>query len=342
MNADEDEEDASFPCCRKRQKQSALRGQLRICVAKLDGSTVEITARKDWRVDDVKVHVERAGFWLRREQRLLWEGQELEDSKELSNIFNGEGRVYLNLLRRDPLQAEWLLKVMTQDKNETTCLETAPLQVREDKEVILAAARQDHGGVSLNLAGPTLWQDKEFVLEAVQLNWRTFLRHDVYAAYSSDRDVTLTVVVTHGRSLRYISSEFSGDQEIILAAMHQRLQMNELAPALVVQRNGAVLETLMRDHTEFVFQHAAHHLRAHLAFMIKMLHKDWRTESYAEPELWQSKEYVLAAVQHRGILLKKASKQMCAEHDVVKAAVTEDGLALQFACEGLQHDRDIV
>ncbi len=53
-------------------------------------------------------------------------------------------------------------------------------------------------------------------------------------------------------------------------------------------------------------------------------------------------EFVLAAVSQNGLALQYASEELQGDRNIVLAAVSQDGLALLFASEELQGDRNIV
>ena len=67
----------------------------------------------------------------------------------------------------------------------------------------------------------------------------------------------------------------------------------------------------------------------------------WNMKSFSEA-LRADREFVLAAVTWDGLALEYASKALRADRWVVLAAVTEEGSALQFASKALRADKDVV
>eukprot|EP00928_Gymnodinium_smaydae_P003012 TRINITY_DN11093_c0_g1_i2.p1 TRINITY_DN11093_c0_g1~~TRINITY_DN11093_c0_g1_i2.p1 ORF type:complete len:235 (-),score=54.81 TRINITY_DN11093_c0_g1_i2:44-748(-) len=222
------------------------------------------------------------------------------------------------MLRRPPLQAEWLETVVSNPM----ALEEAPMQVRRDKEVILLAAKSTYR--ALEFATPELWEDIGFVKAAVAMNWRVWLQY-VHPALRDRRDVVITVLKTHGRALRHVPKELCKDPEVILAAMHTR------PPELALGRFSVsgTLEALMKEHVEFVFRHATLSLRHDRDFLIKMMHKDWLCADYAAPELWADKTFAVEAVRLNCDLLKRVAAPLRCDTALIRAAMAQADTSME-------------
>jgi len=276
-------------------------------------------------VRDVKDSIERTVAVLRREQRLLLGTRELSDEESLDTLAI-DRMVEITLVRRPPEQAEWLERVNTQPLQ----LEEAPEIIRADQEIVLAAAKAD--ARALDHAAPSLWENRGFLLLAVEYNWLVWLRPGIPEELQNDREVTIAILARHARALKHVSKPLLCDREVVLAAICQLPQSDYV--------NGA-LDTLMSDHCKFVFELASPHFRGDRGFMIAAAQKDWHTCEYARTELWHDREFVLTAVRRSGLLLEKASDALKADREVVMAAVAQNGNALKHAAPELMKDCEL-
>lgn len=316
---------------RLREGGSALvrsvAGELDLRVTSLDGTQTPVTARRGWVVRDIKSAVENTTGLPRREQRLVFGTRELQDHEPLDAL-DLDNFTNLNLIKRAPLQAEWLETVSLRPLE----LRQAPCEIQSDAEVVLAAA--DHDVHALLYASGELWGDRDFVLAAVRKNWHTWLEH-VSPELRADKEVVLAVMTQHGRAIRYVAKQLSGDPEVVLAALHQR-------PKHASFVDLGALETMMDEHVALVFQYVGPELRANCGFMVAAMDKDWHTYRYAAPQLWEDPAFVLEAVRYSGDLLGRAAEGPRSNRDVVAAAVSQDGHALAHAGSDLHGDRELV
>uniref|UniRef100_A0A7S1Q1F3 Ubiquitin-like domain-containing protein n=1 Tax=Alexandrium catenella TaxID=2925 RepID=A0A7S1Q1F3_ALECA len=131
----------------------------------------DVKAELDWTVDALKSAVEEATGVPVCEQRLVAGIRDLFDAQvEIKSVL-GKGVTSLTLIRRDPAHAKWLEFVEDGWKNQ---LCRAPQEVKADREIVLAAVRED--GDAFRFAAPELQADQEIVVQAVQLS-RCALQH---------------------------------------------------------------------------------------------------------------------------------------------------------------------
>ncbi|CAK0827177.1 unnamed protein product [Prorocentrum cordatum] len=216
-------------------------GTLQLRVTRLDGEMLCATVPREWALQDVKAHLERTWGIAQREQRLLCGTKELGNGDPLAAAVGDPAarEAELTLVRRPPLQAEWLERVRGDGRQ----LRHAPAELRADPEVVLAAVRQnwsalqcateevrndrDVGGVGLTAVrenANVLWYashalrgDREFVLEALRHNVAAF--PCVSTALRADRDMVLAAVRESGEVLRFASAQHRADREVVLAAV---------------------------------------------------------------------------------------------------------------------------
>jgi len=288
----------------------------------LSGNVTLIDALRTWTVQEVKKAIECQSGILQREQILLLERSTLADGEVLDACFPSKHVIDLTLVRRPPLVAEWLEKAITQPGD----VRSAPEEILRHREIMLTAAEQDYS--VLEHVHPDLWADREFVQKVVQWNWRCFTKAS--RELQKDRDIIIGMLQNHMRALRCVPVEMRNDPEIILASIPQFRYPTHKIP-------GAI-DSLMTDHTYFVFQHAAEGLRYDIEFMRSAIEKCYHTAEFAPPEMWKDRDFVLCAVKSHGQLLKKAAPEFQADPEIVHAAVQQNGLALQHALNGLDTD----
>lgn len=297
-----------------------------ITVFTLGGASCQLAATRDWTVADLKDAVAKAMEVATHEQRLFVLAAELQDAELVSAVFaeGVERRVYL--VRRPPLQAHWLMTVKTTPKQ----LQHAPLDVRNDREVVLAAVAADRS--VMRFAGPEVWSDRGFVQEAMQFNW-----HDLANASQelrADRSLVLPLVSLYGRALKYVSPKLYSDREVILAALGDCIIPRGFPPG--------TFQSILAEHAAFVFRLADPDLRLDREFMIAAVSKCAEASTFAPANMWSDRGFVLAAVSKSGILLERASDDLRADLAVSLAAVRQNAEAMKFVAGTLDNDPDLV
>eukprot|EP00928_Gymnodinium_smaydae_P015962 TRINITY_DN15944_c0_g1_i1.p1 TRINITY_DN15944_c0_g1~~TRINITY_DN15944_c0_g1_i1.p1 ORF type:complete len:345 (-),score=68.68 TRINITY_DN15944_c0_g1_i1:130-1164(-) len=297
-------------------------------VSKLDGSVIKLLGRREWRISEVKAAIADAGGFIQREQRLVCGTSEVKDDQILEKLLTqNSSEVNFTMLRRSPLQAEWLEKVA----KDPISIKDAPVQILEDKEVVLAAGTVDCR--ALEFASWELWEDVTFVQPAIELNWRVWLQH-VPPCLKDRRDVVLTVLKAHGRALQHVSKDLCRDPDVIQAAMHTRPSKLDLRR----YKGSEVLETLMKQHVEFVFRFATPDLRHNRDFMLKVMQKDWLCADYAAPELWADRTFAIEAVKMNCDLLKRVAEPLRGDPELIRAVMAESNTSMEQVARELCRD----
>ena len=151
------------------------------------------------------------------EQRLFVGEAELTAGERLSYhaglSLSPSRRLRVLLIRRAPLQARWLMRVL-HGSFQLRELEDAPSEIRGDKDVVLAAVQSD--GHALRWSSQELRRDKEVVLEALRTT--PFALQHAAPELQSDKEVVMTAVSACGRCMQWASVELRADREVALAA----------------------------------------------------------------------------------------------------------------------------
>ena len=104
-------------------------------------------------------------------------------------------------------------------------LEYADKKLKNNKEVVLAAVTKD--GSALRFADKKLKGDKKFVLAAVKKNGSALDYAD--DSLKKDKEVILVAVKNDGNALQYADKKLQGDKEIVLAAIKSELSFIQYA-----------------------------------------------------------------------------------------------------------------
>ena len=207
------------------------------------------------------------------------------------------------LARRD-----WLLEAL---KLRGAVLRHASEELRDDGEIVLAAARTDRA--ALRFASPALLCDRNFGRAAVLL--RGSLLEFLPLHLRSDWDVALAAVGRDQWAVKYVAPCLLADEGFVLAAA-------AAAPLALM--------------------FAAPELRNRREFVMAAVHANGAALEHVSDELRGDVGVVLAAVRRRGMALRWASADLRSNRGVVLAAVRREGLALEYASSELRADRVVV
>ena len=244
------------------------------------------------------------------------------------------------------LHRDEALEAIKEDGNE---LQHASLELRADRNVVLAAVRQA-GGLAIAYASPGLQADREIVLEAVRQNGDALQ----YASteLQADREVLLEAVRQNGDALRYASAELWADREVVLEleAVRQNGDHDALRYASTELR-ADICEVLLeggRENKGQALLFASRELWADRGFLQEAVRQNGNALRYAtdaDPELEADRELVLEAVRQNGNAIRHASKELWVDREVVLEAVRQNGNTLRFVTEvdyKLKNDREVV
>lgn len=178
---------------------------------------------------------------------------ELEQLREnLMGVTRNQARNhYLQSLRGSPQMSDkkFVLAALQVCKNfnETVteaALENASVDLRNDKDVVLAAVRQ--AGYAMRYASMSLRNDKEFVLAAVANSSSEYALLYVSSALQKDKDVVLAAISNNGLALRFTSRALQNDKEFVLVAVRTTGEAL-ISASLELQRDHDVVLTAVAN-----------------------------------------------------------------------------------------------
>jgi predicted nucleic acid-binding Zn-ribbon protein len=148
--------------------------------------------------------------------------------------------------------------------------------------------------------------------------------------YWHDKQVVVAAVAKDGRALKYAPKQFKQDAEVVLAAVNRAGWLLQYAHHDMQANFDVVFAAATQDGT--AIRHASYALQRNKQIVLAAL----KTFSYAltafnADELWNDKEFVLAAVNSDGRMLIHAPPLLRADKDVVLAACTQNLRAMKYA-----------
>eukprot|EP00931_Biecheleriopsis_adriatica_P114398 TRINITY_DN9010_c0_g1_i1.p1 TRINITY_DN9010_c0_g1~~TRINITY_DN9010_c0_g1_i1.p1 ORF type:complete len:548 (-),score=80.85 TRINITY_DN9010_c0_g1_i1:286-1929(-) len=203
----------------------------------------------------------------------------------------------------------WFNVVRADGKN----LKTAPLEVRQNREVALTAVAQNVQ--ALRDVPAVLKLDPDFRLAATARNGHKLLSVlSVWPELKQDRGVFLQMASEHWDVLRHASEEVRSDREVVLAS---------------VRRYGGAL------------QFASEQLRDDFDIACEAVnHSAGRAIKFASKRLRGNRQLILAAVSSGyAEALKYASKDLRNDREIVSLAVAKDSQVLRYASKALRQDQ---
>eukprot|EP00928_Gymnodinium_smaydae_P050331 TRINITY_DN3389_c0_g1_i3.p1 TRINITY_DN3389_c0_g1~~TRINITY_DN3389_c0_g1_i3.p1 ORF type:complete len:445 (-),score=64.77 TRINITY_DN3389_c0_g1_i3:298-1632(-) len=185
----------------------------------------------------------------------------------------------------------------------------ASAELRDDFEVVLKAVGVD--GRVIQFASARLKADRLVALRAVQRSWHA-LEH-VSSLLRSDKAFVLEAVAVHGMSLQFVDEKLSGDADVVKAALLENTDS---------------------------FRFADPHLKndPYLLRMIQIVKNPYDTSHHANLD----RQVVLAIVRRDGLLLQHMPDAWQDNFEIVKAAMEQNELALQYASSRLRSEKAIV
>jgi len=323
---------------------------LEIVVNSLAGELCSVFADCGCSVADVKELIaEKTGIPV-PEQRLLASGCELGDTDKLSTVMTRPSRsaVELLALRRDSQQAKWLQIVS--DAFDPRMLVDAPEDVRNDREVVLAAVR--HSGDEIRHASedlradrdlawvavetgsadviawisPALQADRELILHAIEHSEVHFtgpLRH-VPDELRRDKQLALVAVRKHGRNFFDVAQQLWSDPEVVLST----LQHNYMHVGGCACCGGISLSPQLFRNKDFILQVLSCYGDRDIEGLLSQL------QSHA-PETLEDRAFVLQLLPYislnNDVSFSSSLKRLCSRGLLSRM----DTATKTFACQSL-------
>lgn len=311
-------------------------------VHNLSGPLCTVTLESNSTVADLKVALAKVLRVPRRQQRLISGSSPLEDCQRLEEL--GEPRVTFVRITYSAATLEWMALV----RRKSAFLSNAPLEVRNDHEVVLTAMQHDRDAIC--------WAVEQIL---------------------NDRDFAFAVAARHGQALQHLTS-WQGDPSIVLAAVSQDPSAIEFASQSLVSQQDFLIDAIQCSKGH-VLQHLSPEVQEEVALQKAAVSCNWLMLEHLTqkmPDIRDDREVVFHAVathgctpwalefasvaprrgalrrdaelvllalqRSRGAALRWADETLKGRRDLVCVALQEDAANLQYASEELRADPELV
>jgi len=146
-----------------------------------------------------------------------------------------------------------------------------------------------------------------------------------YPELNDDKDLVLLAVKQDGYALQFASDRLREDKDVLDAALEQNLNAIQFAPTLTRDKKK-MLSVAKLNYT--YLDYASPELWD-TEFIVAAIKQNAKSIQFVPP-VWRQKEWMLYCVKRDGLLLKYASPTLRKDREIVLAAVTENGNAIDF------------
>ena len=238
-----------------------------------------------------------------------------------------------------------------------------------DVEIVLAAVEQN--GLSIVFARSNMKSNFEIALAAVKQNGSAF--RYLAADFANNLEIVSEAVKTYGSMLQFASDELRNDPVVVLAAVTSYGRALEFASEVLKKNRKIVLAAVENDGWALAFAdqcmqndpaiatvainqnidtmaNVDQTLTENAEFMLAALASPNVTShpdvlAWCQQHLMEDRDFFLSAVRIDGKVLQNAKSlnpDFEGDAEIVLAAVSQNGLALDYASDLLKNDRTIV
>jgi len=250
----------------------------------------------------------------------------------------------LTLVRRSAIHAQWFGKALEgnaaheSDFELTSSYESAPEEVRQDRELSLLLLRRGRGCLfrcfPLGIRG-----NREVALEA--------LHHDLDNFWSIPEDLRidssfiLEAVQKNGCILQQATMEQRDNKFIVSEAVRDDYRAFQFASETL--RADRMFVHMILKSQPLAFQFVAGELRADRELVLEAVQRDARMICYSSPEMHADHKVMREVVRQNGWLIQLVPNDspLLMSREFVMAAVSQDGIALRFLPANWRSDVEV-
>ncbi|MBA3721276.1 MAG: DUF4116 domain-containing protein [Parachlamydiaceae bacterium] len=247
-------------------------------------------------------------------------------------------------------------------------LEFAHDDLRKERDVVMAAVTEE--GDALQIAHDDLRKDRDVVMAAViQRGEALRFAHD---DLRKDWDVVMAAVIDDGEALKYAHDDLKKDRDVVIAAVNQKGVA--LGYSLCIgTRNDKVVVMVAISQDGWALKYAHDDLKKDRDVVIAAVTQKGKALKYAHDDLKKDRDVVLAALNKNPKAIEFVNFEILdvlSENDylfkeildyyfhprninkfleyardkkkLVKAAVSKNGLYLQYTSEDMKNDKEVV
>jgi len=235
--------------------------------------------------------------------------EEFQDS--LQKLTDGDSSVYWLLSQSAPNVKNNRGCVLAAVKKNGLALDVASKECKADKEIVLAAVKQDSDAFSYVDNFNRMWHDKHFVLQMVGMQGSALQFANV--TLTEDREVVMAAILNKGSALQYADASFKADKDVALAAVRNEgdAAFSHVTKDGVMWKDKAFVLSMVELQGGKALDHidkAADIWKAH-DFVLRMVEMQGNAHKFADAPLKADKKIVVAAVKERGDALEFVEKK---------------------------------
>jgi len=188
---------------------------------------------------------------------------------------------------------------------------------------------------ALDLAPEALMSDRDFVSKVLEANWRAL--DCVADEISSDRDIASIAIKQSWQALELATDDLRSDPFFVLEAVKLNWEAIKFAMSEALADLDVQLEATRRCWQAILY--IPRWVKIDISVMAEAIRQDWLATYAIIGDTRSEAELVLLAQKNPRILKHHA---LASIHSVALAAVTENGLVLQYLVPSLRSNQEIV
>jgi hypothetical protein len=159
----------------------------------------------------------------------------------------------------------------------------------------------------------------------------------VFPDFVNDKEVVLIAVNINGLNLRYASPQLKDDSDVVSTAIREHIQAFEFASPRLKGTKDIVMECIKRQTRNSTNSGTGIVKGDNKGYNILVI-----PIHLASDIIKADIDVIMAAVSIDGLLLQFASETLQSNKNVGMIAVTNDGMSLQWCSDGLKTDEDVL
>jgi|TARA_Y100000294_G_C8548669_1_gene334296 hypothetical protein len=233
--------------------------------------------------------------------------------------------------------------ILTAVKKKGGALKYADKSLKKNREIVLAAVKEekkrkfDDYGNALKYADKTLRKNKVIVLNSVKRDGFSLQYAD--KSLKKNKEVVLAAIKEHGASIKFADISLKKNKDICIAAIKEYGDAIKYLDESLKKDKDFALYAI--KNCSALVSNVHENLKKDKKFALEVVsHEGWQLASL--DYFKRDKDIVLAAVSNFGGALEFADKTLKGNKQIVLAAVKNDGWSIKFANEYLKKDKDII
>ena len=158
--------------------------------------------------------------------------------------------------------------------------------------------------------------------------------------FKNDKEIVLLAVKNNGLALEYASAALKSDKDVVMAAVMEKEDAMRLASDILKGDKEFILNLIKKGRT-YIYCHVSPKVLEERDVAREVITSNKFIDYSLIPEsIKNDKELMLDAVKIKGGTLKSVSERLRGDKDVVRAALNQNGFAIDFATDNIKDDKE--